>query len=111
MGSTISGSAISKDFRAMERIYETTISFDRVEMGYYYQEKDFSIKRVHLKDEEIDALNYSSLFLNKFLCHCRCSEKNSSCIEPHTAVVACCADGSAAEQTPTTREELGNENK
>ena len=38
-------------------------------------------------------------------------KKNSSCIEPHTAVVVCCADGSAAEQTPTTREELGNENK
>jgi hypothetical protein len=38
-------------------------------------------------------------------------KKNSSCKEPHTAVGACCADGSAAEQTPTTREELGNENK
>ena len=31
------------------------------------------------------------------------SKKNSSRMAPHTAVLVCCADGSAIEPTPTTQ--------
>lgn len=62
----ISGSQLSKDIASMKKIYDAPIIYNRLTHVYEYENKKFSIKKVPLNNDEIEAINYLSLFLKKF---------------------------------------------
>ena len=66
LGIQISESSITKDFKAMKDLWDAPIKYNRDGRGYEYIDKNFSIKHYPLTNDEIEALNYLSLFLNKF---------------------------------------------
>lgn len=62
---SISLSMITKDIQSIKQIYNAPIYFDRQHDGYCYTEDNFSIKAFPLTEAEIDALKFSTAFLNK----------------------------------------------
>lgn len=61
----ISESSVTKDIQAMKRLYKAPINYNRQNRVYEYTIKDYSIRKYPLNADEINALNYSILFLNK----------------------------------------------
>ena len=66
----VSISTIEKDIYAMRYDsalgYEAPIAFHKYNKGYHYTDADFSIKKVPLRDEEVEALQFAAQTLYQF---------------------------------------------
>lgn len=66
----ISRSTIEKDLKAMkddpEPGYYAPIRFNRIKGGYYYENPDFSISNIQVKDEDIDAIEFAAKILRQY---------------------------------------------
>ena len=69
-GENISVSTIEKDLWAMrnesELGYYAPIAYHPSEKGYYYTEEDYSIKDIHLNDEDLGAIHFAVNTLHQF---------------------------------------------
>lgn len=69
-GINISTSTIEKDMWAMrnesELGYYAPIEYHKGHKGYYYAEEDYSIRDVHLNDEDLDAIHFAVNTLFQF---------------------------------------------
>lgn len=70
LGKPVSRSSIEKDLFAMKNDgglnYFAPIRFDKIQGGYFYDEKDYSINKVPLSEDEIDAVQFAANLLNQF---------------------------------------------
>jgi predicted DNA-binding transcriptional regulator YafY len=66
----VSISTIEKDLNAMRYDmalgYEAPIAFDKYHKGYYYTEEDYTIKKVPLREEDVEALLFAAQTLYQF---------------------------------------------
>ena len=62
---SLSSSMFTKDLQNMRTIYNAPIKFNRYHKGYYYTEKNFSIKEFPLTLAEIEALDFSTALFQK----------------------------------------------
>ena len=69
-GENISVSTIEKDLWAMRNESElgfyAPIAYHPGEKGYYYSEEDYSIKDIHLNDEDLGAIHFAVNTLHQF---------------------------------------------
>lgn len=69
-GEHISISTIEKDLRAMredmELGYEAPIKYSRIEKGYYYTDKDYTIQKIPLNNDDVDAIKLAANTLFNF---------------------------------------------
>ncbi|HSZ26520.1 MAG TPA: WYL domain-containing protein [Cytophagaceae bacterium] len=70
LGKEISERTFAEDIRTMkedkELGYLSPIVFDKVEKGYYYSDKNYSIDNIPLSAEEIEALSFASTLLDQY---------------------------------------------
>jgi len=70
LGKEFMVSTIQKDIKAMkedeELGYLAPIRFSRQEMGYYYNDLDYSIKKVPLHTDEIEALEFAASIIQQY---------------------------------------------
>ncbi len=66
IGTSISDSMLAKDLEDMRREYQAPIAYDRTRRGYYYTEREFSIKKFPLTHAEIEVLDFSTALLQHF---------------------------------------------
>lgn len=70
IGSSVSTSTIEKDFIEMKKPfphgYSAPIVYNKLQKGYFYAEAGFSISELNLRDEEWEALRFSSALLYQF---------------------------------------------
>ena len=66
----ISKSSIEKDVRAMKNDealgYFAPIEYSRMHKGYYYSNSDYSIDKVPLNEDEIEAVQFATNILTQF---------------------------------------------
>ena len=66
----VSLSSIEKDIRAMKNDealgYNAPIGFSRSHKGYYYTDEEYSIDKVPLNDDEIEAVKFATNILTQF---------------------------------------------
>jgi len=66
----ISRSTIEKDLKAMkddpEPGYYAPIRYDRMKRGYYYEDPEFSISNIQVKEEDIDAIEFAAKILRQY---------------------------------------------
>ncbi len=66
----VSISTIEKDLFAMRNDtvlgYEAPIAYDKGEKGYYYEEAEYTIKKIPLGEEDMDALQFAAMTLYQF---------------------------------------------
>jgi len=66
----ISRSTIEKDLKAMkdepEPGYYAPIRYDRQKHGYYYEDPEYSISNIQLKEEDIDAIEFAARILRQY---------------------------------------------
>ncbi|WMJ75177.1 WYL domain-containing protein [Cytophagaceae bacterium ABcell3] len=69
LGCKVSFRTIDKDIEDMrhneELGYFAPIAYDRVKKGYYYSEQDFSIDKIPLNEEEVNALQFAVAVLDQ----------------------------------------------
>jgi len=67
---SISASTIEKDIATMRRPYpigyDAPIVYSKIEKGYVYSEKGFSIQELNLQNEEWEALNFAAQLLYQY---------------------------------------------
>lgn len=70
LGKEFTVSTIQKDIKAMkedeELGYLAPIRFSRKEMGYYYKNPEYSIKKVPLHGDEIEALEFAASIIQQY---------------------------------------------
>lgn len=70
LGKGFTVSTIQKDIKAMkedeELGYLAPIRFCRKKMGYYYEDKEYSIKKVPLHTDEIEALEFAASIIRQY---------------------------------------------
>jgi predicted DNA-binding transcriptional regulator YafY len=70
LGKEFTVSTIQKDIKAMkedeELGYLAPIKFSRKEMGYYYENSEYSIKKVPLHSDEIEALEFAAAIIQQY---------------------------------------------
>lgn len=70
LGDRISESTIEKDLWAMryetELGYEAPIKFSKRDGGYFYEDEDYSIDRIPLNDDDVEALRFAATTLFQF---------------------------------------------
>jgi len=66
----VSISTIEKDMYAMRNDaalgYEAPIVYDKYEKGYYYSDPEYTIKKIPLGEEDLDALQFAAMTLYQF---------------------------------------------
>lgn len=60
----ISKSMVDKDFANMKMIYSAPIKYSSFHKGYFYDQEGYSITKLPLTREEIDALDFSTTMLS-----------------------------------------------
>ena len=65
-GSDICDSTIEKDLFAMRMDFDAPIKYSKIEKGYYYEDEDFSIDKIPLSQDDIDAIRFASNTLMQF---------------------------------------------
>lgn len=65
-GSDICDSTIEKDLYAMRMDFDAPIKYDKRQKGYYYEDEDFSIEKIPLSQDDIDAIKFASNTLMQF---------------------------------------------
>jgi predicted DNA-binding transcriptional regulator YafY len=70
LGKSFSVSTIQKDIKSMKEDellgYLAPVRFSRAYNGYYYSDKNYTIKKVPLNDEEIDSLEFAAGMLERY---------------------------------------------
>lgn len=70
LGKPFSVSTIQKDIKAMKEDemlgYLAPIKFSRAYNGYYYSDKNYTIKKVPLNEEEIESLEFAAGMLERY---------------------------------------------
>ena len=69
-GDRVSISTIEKDLYAMRNesnlAYYAPIAFSKAERGYYYEDSDYTIDRMPLNDDDLEAIQLAANTLNQF---------------------------------------------
>ena len=65
-GSDICDSTIEKDMFAMRMEFDAPIKYSKIEKGYYYSDDDYSIDKIPLSEDDIDAIKFASKTLMQF---------------------------------------------
>ncbi|WP_066759675.1 helix-turn-helix transcriptional regulator [Crocinitomix algicola] len=65
-GADICDSTIEKDLFAMRMDFDAPIKYSKRDKGYYYEDEDFSIDKIPLSQDDIDAIKFASNTLMQF---------------------------------------------
>lgn len=66
MGSDICDSTIEKDMFAMRMEFDAPIKYSKREKGYFYEDPEFSIDKVPLSEDDIEAIKFAANTLMQF---------------------------------------------
>jgi predicted DNA-binding transcriptional regulator YafY len=70
IGGLVSKSTVEKDIHAMKYLdppgFEAPISFDKYNNGYYYTDPNYSIIKIKVNDEDIDAIEFAAKILRQY---------------------------------------------
>ncbi|MBK6525751.1 MAG: WYL domain-containing protein [Crocinitomicaceae bacterium] len=65
-GSDICDSTIEKDMFAMREEFDAPIKYSKVHKGYFYDDPEFSIEKIPLSEDDIDAIKFATKTLMQF---------------------------------------------
>lgn len=65
-GSDICDSTIEKDLRAMRMEFDAPIKYSKIEKGYYYDDDTYTIDKIPLSEDDIEAIRFASKTLMQF---------------------------------------------
>ena len=65
-GQNICHSTIEKDIFAMRNEHDAPIAYSKLERGYFYEDKNFSMDDIPLTDSDISAIKAATNILNQF---------------------------------------------
>lgn len=65
-GSDICDSTIEKDMFAMREEFDAPIKYSKVHKGYFYEDADYSIDKIPLSEDDIDAIKFATKTLMQF---------------------------------------------
>lgn len=65
-GSDICDSTIEKDMFAMRMEFDAPIKYSKRDKGYYYEDEEYSIDKIPLSEEDIDAIKFATNTLMQF---------------------------------------------
>lgn len=65
-GSDICDSTIEKDMFAMRMEFDAPIKYSKIHKGYFYDDDDFSIDKIPLSSDDIDAIKFATKTLMQF---------------------------------------------
>jgi predicted DNA-binding transcriptional regulator YafY len=65
-GSDICDSTIEKDMFAMREEFDAPIKYSKVHKGYYYDDPDYSVDKIPLSEDDIDAIKFATKTLMQF---------------------------------------------
>ena len=66
VGADICDSTIEKDMFAMKMDFDAPIRYSKREKGYYYEDEDYSIDKIPLSEDDIEAIKFASQTLMQF---------------------------------------------
>ncbi|MEO9533009.1 MAG: WYL domain-containing protein [Crocinitomicaceae bacterium] len=66
VGTDICDSTIEKDMFAMRMEFDAPIKYSKREKGYYYEDEDYSIDKIPLSEDDIDAIKFATNTLMQF---------------------------------------------
>lgn len=66
MGADICDSTIEKDMFVMRMEFDAPIKYSKREKGYYYEDEDYSIDKIPLSEDDIEAIKFASNTLMQF---------------------------------------------
>ncbi len=65
-GDDICDSTIEKDMFAMRMDFDAPIKYSKREKGYFYEDEDYSIDKIPLSQDDVDAIKFASNTLMQF---------------------------------------------
>lgn len=65
-GAHISESTIEKDIFAMRMEHDAPIKYVKQEKGYHYTDSDYSLEKIPLSDDDIDAIKFAANIFEQF---------------------------------------------
>ncbi len=65
-GSDICDSTIEKDLRAMRMELDAPIKYSKIDKGYFYSDPNYSIDKIPLSEDDIEAIRFASNTLMQF---------------------------------------------
>lgn len=65
-GSDICDSTIEKDMFAMRMEFDAPIKYSKVDKGYFYEDADYSVDKIPLSEDDIDAIKFATNTLMQF---------------------------------------------
>lgn len=66
VGTDICDSTIEKDMFAMRMDFDAPIKYSKREKGYYYEDEHYSIDKIPLSEDDIDAIKFATSTLMQF---------------------------------------------
>lgn len=66
VGADICDSTIEKDLRAMRDEFDAPIKYSKIDKGYYYDDQEYSIDKIPLSADDIEAIRFASKTLMQF---------------------------------------------
>lgn len=65
-GSDICDSTVEKDMFAMREEFDAPIKYSKIHKGYYYEDADYSVDKIPLSEDDIDAIKFAAKTLMQF---------------------------------------------
>ena len=65
-GSDICDSTIEKDMFAMRMEFDAPIKYSKVDKGYFYEDPEYSVDKIPLSEDDIDAIKFATNTLMQF---------------------------------------------
>ena len=65
-GSDISDSTIEKDMFALREEFDAPIKYSKAHKGYYYEDETYSVDKIPLSEDDIDAIRFATNTLMQF---------------------------------------------
>ena len=66
VGEDICDSTIEKDMRSMRDEFDAPIKYSKIYKGYYYTDPTYSIDKIPLSEDDIEAIKFASSTLMQF---------------------------------------------
>ncbi len=66
VGADICDSTIEKDMFAMRMEFDAPIKYSKREKGYFYEDEEYSIDKIPLSDDDVEAIKFASQTLMQF---------------------------------------------
>ncbi|MCG8573975.1 MAG: WYL domain-containing protein [Flavobacteriales bacterium] len=66
IGEDICDSTIEKDMFAMRMDFDAPIKYSKREKGYYYEDEEYSIDKIPLSEDDVDAIKFAANTLMQF---------------------------------------------